>query len=99
MELYSINNPVFDGEGNIYADIIQDERNLEDEVCFKMDMRQKLSTLSENERVILKMKVSGYNDEEISQSLSLHVQTVKNAISHLSSKICGKSQPQLELSF
>jgi len=96
-ELYSIDNPVFDGEGDTYADIIRDESDCEREVSFKIDVQQKLCTLSENERLILDMKVYGYENDEISQWLSVNVQTVKNALPRLASIISGEPHPQLEL--
>ncbi len=98
LELYSVHNPVFEGEDDTYADNISAAIDIETEVSFKIDIEQKLSHLSQNERTIIDMKVSGFGDEEISQCLSVQVQTVKNALNRLSSRISGISQFQLELS-
>jgi DNA-directed RNA polymerase specialized sigma24 family protein len=99
IEVYSIDNPIFDEENDSYADIISDDNDFESEISFKIDFQNKFFQLSEIEKTILDMKFNGYDDDEISEYLSIRVQTVKNTLSRLSSKFSNTPQAQLELNF
>jgi len=97
MELYSIDNPVFDGEGDTYADIIRDESDFERQVSFNIDVQQNLSKLSEIERLIIDKKISGYKSEEIAEMLSVQTQSVANAIERVATHFTNQLPSQMEL--
>jgi len=99
LELHSIDNSIFNGEGDTYADIIQDESNLEDFLHYKIDLDTRLSKLSEKEKIIFMMKTEGYKEEEIAQAVSLNEDTVRNFIHKLALKFSNKAQPQFEMKF
>ncbi|MBI5021740.1 MAG: hypothetical protein HZB59_09900 [Ignavibacteriales bacterium] len=97
LELHSIDNSIFNGEGDTYADIIQDESNLEDYLHYKIDLDTRLSKLSEKERIIFMMKEEGYNDDEIAQAVSVNIQTVKSFIDRLLLEFSNKHSNQFTL--
>ena len=97
MELYSIDNPVFDGEGDTYADVIPHDTNVEDELNFKIDLQRKLSALTNTDRTIFEMKVTGFDDDAVARALSIHPETLNLALNRISHLLTGKPQAQLEL--
>lgn len=97
MELYSIHNPVFDGEGDTYADVIPHDKDVEDELNFNIDLQRQLSVLTKTDRTIFEMKVAGFDDEAVVRTLSIQPHTLKVALDRISHLLIGKPQPQLEL--
>lgn len=98
-ELYSINSPLSGDGEDTFADCIPDEANLEEEVSARMDIEDKLYGLKEYEQLIVRMKMSGYDENEIARALSVQPQTVKNAIKNLSAKLFEEAPAQISLSF
>lgn len=97
-ELYSIDSPI-SGEGeDTFADCIPDETNLEEELSARMDIEDKLSSLKEYEQLIVRMKMNGYDENEIARALSVQPQTVRNAVKSISNKLFEKAVAQTSLS-
>lgn len=96
-ELYSINSPITSGGEDTFADHIPDGTNLEEELSATMELEDKLSTLKEYEQTIVRMKLSGYDENEIARALSVQPQTVRNAIHTICSKLSGNTSYQTEL--
>lgn len=99
LELHSIDNTVFNGEGDTYADIIQDESSLEDYLHYKIDLDARLSKLSEKERIVFMMKNEGYNDKEIAHAVSASIESVNKFFNKLELQFLNKPQHQLEMQF
>lgn len=97
-ELYSIDSPI-SGEGeDTFADCIPDGMNLEEELSARMDIEDKLSSLKEYEQLIVRMKMNGYDENEIARALSVQPQTVRNAVKGISNKLFEKAEAQTSLS-
>jgi DNA-directed RNA polymerase specialized sigma24 family protein len=97
-ELYSINSPI-SGEGeDTFADCIPNETNLEEELNATMEIEAKLSTLKEYEQTIVRMKLSGYDENEIARALSVQPHTIRNAVNSISNKLFEKAAAQTSLS-
>jgi len=96
-ELCSINIPISADNEDTFADCIADEANLEEELSAQMDIEDKLSTLKDYEQTIVRMKLSGYDENEIAEALSVQPQTIKNAIHTIRRKLLGNASHQTEL--
>ena len=99
LELHSINNPVFEGGGDTYAEIIQDGEDGEESLTFEIDLKERVTKLSPKEKSILELKVAGFTEEEIARSLAVQIHTVKNTLIRISSIITGISSTQLTFHF
>jgi DNA-directed RNA polymerase specialized sigma24 family protein len=97
-ELYSINSAISSDGEDTFADCIADETNLEEELSATMEIEAKLSSLKEYEQTIVRMKMSGYDENEIARALSVQPQTIRNAIRSISNKLFEKSDAQTSLS-
>ncbi|MGB2867710.1 MAG: ECF-type sigma factor [Bacteroidota bacterium] len=89
LQVYSIDN--FD------ATYFRDVTNPEEELVSHIDFEEQLSSLMEHEQTIVLMKLTGYDENEIAQALSVQSQTVTNALKSLSATLSGKPSPQLSL--
>jgi len=98
-ELYSIDSLISGDGEDTFADVLPDGTNLEEELIAQMDIDDTLSTLKEYEQTIVKMKLSGYDDHEIAQALSVQPQTVRNALQCICAKFFRESPAQISLSF
>jgi len=98
-ELYSIDSPISGDGEDTFADVLPDGTNLEEELIAQMDIDDTLSTLKEYEQTIVRMKLSGYDDHEIAQALSVQPQTVRNALQCICAKFFRESPAQISLSF
>ena len=99
LELHSINNPVFEGGGDTYAEIIQDGEDGEESLTYEIDLKATISKLTPKEKSILEMKINGFTEEEIARSLAVQIHTVKNTLTRLSSIITCRSSTQLTFHF
>jgi len=99
LELHSINNPVFECGGDTYGDIIQDGNDNDTSIAFEIDLKGKLSKLTPKEKSIIEMKINGFTEEEIANSLELQIYTVKNALTRISSIFTGRPSTQLTFHF
>lgn len=97
-ELYSINTPISSDGEETFADCIPDGMNLEEELSATMEIEAKLSTLKEYEQTIVRMRLSGYDENEIARALSVQPQTVRNAVKSISNKLFEKANAQTSLS-
>jgi len=98
-ELYSIDSLISGDGEDTFADVLPDGTNLEEELIAQMDIDDTLSTLKEYEQTIVRMKLSGYDDHEIAQALSVQPQTVRNALQCICAKFFRESPAQISLSF
>lgn len=98
-ELYSLDNSLNDELIETFADNLKDEFNIEDEISFQIDLRNKFVSLRPPEILILQMKINGYNNNEISQIMSIEEETVRNSLEHIQSIIFDKKPIQYTFQF
>jgi DNA-binding CsgD family transcriptional regulator len=97
LELYSIDNPLNKESGETFAESIKDENNLEEEISFRLEYQDRLASLHGNEQTILQMKMNGYQDYEIAQTMCIQSSTVKTALQNIAPKMMEKKTVQCEL--
>jgi hypothetical protein len=98
LELYSIDNPFVKGERvETFAESIRDERDLEHELCFHIDLQDRLASLSLNEQTIVRMKLDGYDESEIAQIMCVHPSTVRIALVNIAPKMMEQETLQCAL--
>ncbi len=99
LEVYSINNPVFEDVGDTYGDIMQGDDDIEGSLIHEIDLKTAMSNLMSKEKTVLEMKINGFSEEEIAQSLALEFHTIKNTLIRLSSIITCRPSTQLTFHF
>jgi DNA-directed RNA polymerase specialized sigma24 family protein len=99
LELYSLNNPVYENGGRPYIDSFSADEDIQDSMIHEIDFNGLISTLTLKEKNIIEMKINGFNDNEIATALSIQIQTVKNILTRISLIITNKPSPQLSLPF
>jgi DNA-directed RNA polymerase specialized sigma24 family protein len=97
LELYSIDNPLNKESGETFAESIEDENNLEEEILFRLEYQDRLAMLHINEQTILQMKMNGYQDYEIAQTMCIQSSTVKTALQTIAPKMMEMKTVQCEL--
>jgi len=97
IELYSIDNPLNIESDETFAESINDDKNLEEEISFRLEYQVRLASLHTNEQTILQMKMNGYQDFEIAQIMCIQSSTVRSTIQNIASKMMERKTVQCEL--
>lgn len=97
-ELYSIDNTMSDESGETFADNIPDEHNHEEEIIFHLDYQTTLASMQKVEETIVQMRMHGFENYEIAQTLNVHSSTIQQTLDHLSETITHNKKVQYELS-
>jgi len=97
LELYSIDNHLNIESDETFAESIKDDKNLEEEISFRLEYQERLASLHTDEQTILQMKMNGYQDYEIAQAMCINSNTVRNTLQSIASKMMEQKNVQCEL--
>jgi DNA-directed RNA polymerase specialized sigma24 family protein len=98
-ELYSIDNTINDESGETFAESIPDEHNHEEEIIFHLDYQTTLASMQKVEETVVQMRLHGFENYEIAQSLNVHSSTIQQTLDHLSETVSHQKKVQCELQF